>query len=145
MKEYELINPSDPYTFLADDLETAALVVLALSTAYGAKSKDGDEEVPVFLFGGAEEAEKWYTEQFGRSPEDGTKAKKKQLAAAFESVMLGNFEDRRRYVAALETITDPSKRDAFISVWQDGRSSLNNIGTYCHSLAKALKKQEEKK
>lgn len=145
MKEYELINPSDPYTFLADDLETAALVVLALSTAYGAKSKDGDEEVPVFLFGGAEEAEKWYTEQFGRSPEDGTKAKKKQLASVFESVMLGNFEDRRRYAAALEAITDPNKRDAFISVWQDGHSSLNNIGTYCHSLAKALKKQEEKK
>ncbi len=71
--------------------------------------------------------------------------KKKQLAAAFESVMLGNFEDRRRYVAALEAITDPSKREAFISVWQDGRSSLNDVGTYCHSLAKALKEQEEKK
>lgn len=144
MKEYELINPSDPYTFLADDLETAALVVFALSTAYGAKSKDGDEEVPVFLFVGAEEAEKWYTEQFGRSPEDGTIAKKKQLASAFESVMLGNFEDRRRYAAALEAITDPNKRDEFISVWQDGCSSVNDIGTYCHNLAKALKEREEK-
>lgn len=49
--EYELINPSDPYTFIAEDFETAALVVLVLSPAYGAVSKDGSQEVPVFIFG----------------------------------------------------------------------------------------------
>ena len=38
--EYELINPSDPYTFIADDLETAALVVFIFGTAYGAEPKD---------------------------------------------------------------------------------------------------------
>ena len=45
--EYELINPSDPYTFIADDLETAALVFLVFSTGYGAKPKDEGEEVPI--------------------------------------------------------------------------------------------------
>ena len=61
MIEYELINPSDPYTFLAKTKESAALAVfllgtMYLGTMYGASPKDDDEEkrIPVFLFGGAE-------------------------------------------------------------------------------------------
>lgn len=42
--EYELINPSDPYTFIAEDFETAALVVLALSPAYGSSIKGWQSE-----------------------------------------------------------------------------------------------------
>ena len=70
MTEYELINPSDPYTFLAKTKESAALAVFLLGTMYGASPKDDDEEkrIPVFLFGGAEE---WYQEEFGRSTEEG--------------------------------------------------------------------------
>lgn len=70
MIEYELINPSDPYTFLAKTKESAALAVFLLGTMYGASPKDDDEEkrIPVFLFGGAEE---WYQEEFGRSTEEG--------------------------------------------------------------------------
>lgn len=134
--EYKLANPSDPYTFLADDLETAALVVFSISTMYGATNKEGKVEVPVFIFGGSEE---WYAEQFGRTPEDGLKAKREQLAAALGSVMLGDFEDRRRYEAALAAITDPHKKEEFITQWQDGHSSLNDIGTYCHKLAERIK------
>lgn len=138
--EYELINPSDPYTFIADDLETAALVVFALSPAYGAKNKDGEVAVPVFVFGGADE---WYSEQFGRNTVDGFNAKKKQLAAALNSMLLGGFEDRRRYEAALAAITDPYKKAEFIAKWQDGRSSLNDIGTRCHRLAERMKSDEQ--
>ena len=60
--EYELINPSDPYTFIAADYETAVLAVFCLGPAYGARPKDGGEDVPIFLFGGAV---KWYAEKFG--------------------------------------------------------------------------------
>lgn len=49
-----------------------------------------------------------------------------------------DFEDRRRYNAALEAITDPKKKEKFIEEWQDGHSSLNDIGTYAHQLAKKL-------
>lgn len=34
MIEYELINPSDPYTFLAKTKESAALTVFLLGTMY---------------------------------------------------------------------------------------------------------------
>lgn len=56
MTEYKLINPSDPYTFLAKTKESAALAVFLLGTMYGASPKDDNEEkrIPVFLFGGAE-------------------------------------------------------------------------------------------
>lgn len=46
--QYQLINPSDPYTFLAPDLETAALTVFCLGTMYGAEPQGKGENVPVF-------------------------------------------------------------------------------------------------
>ncbi len=134
--EYELKNPSDPYTFLAVDFEVATLTVFSISTLYGAEAKEGGESVPIFLFGGAKE---WYVERFGRTPDEGREAKKEELAAALGSMMYGGFEDRRRYEAALTAITDPEKREKFIAEWQDGHSSLNDIGTYCHELAKRLR------
>ena len=137
--EYELKNPSDPYTFLAADFEVATLTVSSISTLYGAEAKEGGESVPIFLFGGARE---WYIEQFGRTPDEGKEAKKEDLATALSSMMYGGFEDRRRYEAALTAITDPEKREKFITEWQDGHSSLNDIGTYCHELAKRLRGQE---
>ncbi len=137
--EYELKNPSDPYTFLAADFEVATLTVFSISTLYGAEAKEGGESVPIFLFGGARE---WYIEQFGRTPDEGKEAKKEELATALSSMMYGGFEDRRRYEAALTAITDPEKREKFITEWQDGHSSLNDIGTYCHELAKRLRGQE---
>lgn len=140
--EYELINPSDPYTFIADDLEIAALVIFTFGTAYGAKPKDGGEDVPIFLFGGALE---WYKGKFGRTPDEGVKAKQSALADALSSMMFGDFEDRRRYEAALAAITDPEKKEEFITSWQDGISSLNDIGSRAHALAKILKKTEEEK
>lgn len=137
MMEYELINHSDPYTFLAADQETAALVIGILGTSYAAKPKEGDREVPLFLFC-PDQFDPWYQEQFGRSSDDGLEAKKPEVSRALASMMLGSFEDRRRYQAALDAITDSAKREQFIATWQNGCSSLNNIGNYAHKLAKKL-------
>lgn len=133
--EYELINPSDPYTFIADDFEVAALVVLAFGTSYGAKPKEGTDRVPILMF---TDAEKWYQDQFGRSPEEGLRAKKNALAEALDSMMLGEFEDRKRYETALASIAEPEKKVKFIEKWQDECSSLNNIGGKAHAMAKAI-------
>lgn len=137
MLEYELHNPSDPYTFLAEDQEVAALVIGFLSTAFGADTEDKNENnsVPIFIFGGYNE---WYQERFSRSPQEGLDARKKEVGEALQSFMLGHFRDRNRYNAALEAIDDPEKRDAFIVKWQDGRSSLNDIGSAAHRIGKKL-------
>lgn len=135
--EYELYNPSDPYTFIAADKEVAALAVGHLSLAFGAGTKDEAEEnrVPIFLFGGFDE---WYQKEFGRTPTDGLEARKKEVGEALASFMLGHFEDRARYNAALAAIDDPAKLEDFKAKWQDGRSSLNNIGGVAHSIGKKL-------
>ena len=137
MMEYELYNPSDPYTFIAADKEVAALVVGLLSPAFGAGTQDGSEEnsVPIFILGGYEE---WYREEFCRTPTEGLNARRKEVGEAMQSFMLGKFEDRARYNAALEAIDDPAKRDAFMAKWQDCRTSLNNIGVVAHEFGKAL-------
>lgn len=141
--EYKLINPSDPYTFIAEDLEVAALTVFSLTTLFGAKPKDsGAEEVPVFMFGGAED---WYTEHFGRAVKEGMQAKRAAVADALASMMFGDFEDRRRYDCALKAITEPEARERFIREWQDGHSSMNDIGSAAHRNAKILREQTAKK
>lgn len=141
--EYELENPSDPYTFLAEDFETAALTVFSISTLYGAKPKSGNEEesVPVFILGGSKE---WYQDTFGRTPDEGLKEKKETVSKALKSMMYGHFRDRKRYEAALSAITEPEKKEEFIEIWQNDCSSLNNIGGYAHKLAKALEGAEVK-
>ena len=133
--QFELINPSDPYTFIAPDLEVAALTVFLLSTMYGAKSEDGELEVPILLFSDPKE---WYRKKFGRTADEGLKIRKKEVAEALGTFMLGDFADRKRYETALRAITDPEKREEFMKEWQDNRSSLNDIGTKAHQLAKKL-------
>lgn len=133
--QYELINPSDPYTFLAENKEVAALTVFCLSTIYGAKSQGGNEEIPVFILGGSEE---WYKNEFHRTPDEGLQAEKVNVAKSLQSFLYGHFEDRRRYEAALNAITEEDKKEQFMREWQDGRSSINDIGTYAHELGRKM-------
>ena len=106
--EYELINPSDGYTFIAKDLEVAALTVFLLGAAYGAQEKNGNIVVPIFLFGG--DPVDWYQKLFNRTPDEGLVERRLDVSESLASMMLGSFEDRRRYEAALEAITDDKKK-----------------------------------
>lgn len=135
---YELINPSDPYTFLAADPETAALTVFCFGTAYGAESTS--DQVPVFLLSDPKE---WYQEHFGRTPDEGLEAKKSEVIKALRSFVLGTEADRKRYEGAMDCITEPEKRIAFAEQWLDGRTSLNNIGQRAGRIADALELQEK--
>lgn len=109
---FELINPSDPYTFTAPDLETAALAVVLLSRGqYGGKSLDGGNDVPIFLFGGHNE---WFTEKFGRTVQESLDH------IAHEAI-----------AACLDTFT----------LGREERSSMNNIGKGAQMLAKALRER----
>jgi len=154
--QYEISNPSDPYTFEADSHEVAALVIFLLGPAYGATPENDDDKlrVPIFLFGGASE---WYQETFSREAHDAMEALEIEVADALDSVMLGHFEDRRRYNLALASIDDPEKRRAFIDAWQSGATSMhssilsngrdyaiNGIGGYCHNLAQSIRESIEK-
>lgn len=139
---YNLINPSDPYTFRAEDQETAALAVFCLGPAYGAEnlSGTGSGDVPVLLFS---DPKVWYQEQFGRTPDEGLEAKKPAVIRALKSFILGNERDRKRYETAMACIREPERREVFVREWRDGRTSMNNIGLRAEKMAEALEKQRE--
>lgn len=138
--EFNLINMSDPYTFEAEDYETAALTVLVLSTAFGAESRDGKVNVPITMF---YDAKQWYTEEFHRTPDEGLSEKKKEVSEALLSFILGGFNDRDAYKTAIDAISDPNKREQFISAWNDKRTSLNDIGKAARQIGEKLKKHLE--
>jgi hypothetical protein len=139
---YIFENPSDPYVFAAANRETAALTVLMLGVEYGATPREGDENVPIFIFGGAEE---WYEKTFGRTMTEGFAALKGEVAASLESFMYGDFNDWKKYQSALNAIDDPAKRDAFRAEWQDGISSLNDIGGYAHQIGAKIREKSARK
>ena len=138
--KYKLIIPMDPYTFVADDYETAVLAVFSINTLYGAESKDGKRKVPIFFY---ESAMDWYESTFGRTLDDELEEKTLLIANALSSMMSGSFEDRRKHEAALAAITDQQKKDEYIAEWRDGCSS--NIGSMAHVQAEFLRKKYLKK
>ena len=133
---YELINPSDQTHFEAPNLLVAALVTFLLGQGqYGAKPEDDEAaEVPIFLFGGADE---WWSEHFPDEQMEGAADRHREvLVRSLRSVCYGDLRERRLYDDALAAITDEQKRAEFIESWNDKhRSSLNNIMGRAHKFA----------
>jgi len=116
---FNLVNPSDPYTLEADDLEVAAVAVCLLGCGKYPADALGDDadksnNVPAFLFGGHDE---WFQARFGGTyeavAERCLKERADAIARCFESVTLGRAE----------------------------RSSMNNIGALARKLAQAVRAQ----
>lgn len=138
MMLYELINPSDPYTFEAKDRETAALAVFLLSTSYGAHcltEEREEDDIPVFLFGGSKE---WYLDTFKRTPNEGLEDLKDDVRESFKSFVYGHESDRQTYQLAIDSITDEEKKVEFIKHWHDKHSSMNDIGDIALKIAMKL-------
>jgi hypothetical protein len=146
---YEIINPSDPYHFEANDLEIAAVCISVLGEGmyaahpvqkgkYGSESVEGAEKVPIFMFGSQD---KWFKKHFNKTFSESfdavLKTRKNELAEAFESVKIGSLEDLEVYNDAMNAIDDDKKKDAFRKKWIDHKqSSLNDIGGRARILAK---------
>lgn len=115
--KFDLVNPCDPYTMEADDLQVAAVACCLLGNGKYALTGLGDDagqDVPVFLIGGHDE---WFVQKFGMNYEDtATHAlnhRNDALARAFESVTLGREE----------------------------RSSMNDIGGKARDIAQAIRRK----
>ena len=94
--KFEIVNPSDPYTMEATDMEVAAVAVSFLGAGrYGLKGIDEDagQDVPIFLFGGHDE---WFIGKFGMNFEDTSnhviEHRATELANALDTVTLGRAE-----------------------------------------------------
>jgi hypothetical protein len=84
MPVYELINPSDPYTFEAPDLTTAGVVAGMLSPHFGAFDIDNPSDQTPVMFGWDE----WLADR--GVDDDWIAARYGVLAAAFDSFLIGD-------------------------------------------------------
>lgn len=116
---FDLINPSDPYTFDADDMEVAAVAVCLLGAGKYPADAIGDDadkgnNVPAFLFGGHDE---WFQSRFGGS---------------FEEIAAKCLKERTDAVArSLESM----------KLCRERASSLNDIGAAARRLAAAIREK----
>lgn len=136
---YEVINPSDDYTIVADDFAVAAIAACLLGGgAYSLKSADGAKEMPIMLFG---YEETWFPEMFGKTlGELLDSTSKPAIAACLESIVLCTVHERRTYDDALAIVEDADRREALRRKWMnERRSSLNDIGSRALELAKLLR------
>lgn len=136
---YELINPCDPYTFIAENRETAALAVFLLTTIYGAETSEAeDADVPVFFIWGARE---WYKENFRRTPDEGLDALWPEVCDALESFVYGNPEERKLYEYTLSLIESEGSKEKYKRRWHDRRDSMTDIGQAAWDTARLLREK----
>jgi len=138
MGAYDVINPSDPYTFEAPDLEIAAAAIFLVGGGHYAAEpfEKGQDRVPIFLFGGSDE---WAKEKFGADLETWFNRLKAtrlpEICAALESFLYGGRLAREDWQGrSIEERAAYNERH---------RTSMNNIGKRAFSIAASLRSEKE--
>lgn len=109
-KLYELVNPSDPYTFYAPSIEVAGVCAVTLSSGYGAKEVGGDGEQTPVVFGWADWLESRGINTFW------VRAHAREIAEAYDSFLIGDAAGRADVESMLAMLPE-EKRQA----WRDQR------------------------
>lgn len=136
MKLYELINPSDPYTFRAPNIKVAGAAVIMLSTNFGAKCLDDGESTPILFGWDAWAEEHGITSEWMHEHAD-------EIADALDSFLIGSASQRKDIEGLLDELP-PKKREKARAQRQDKqRTSMNKIGEYAYKLAKQLRSKQE--
>ena len=133
---YELINPSDPYTFHAPSLEIAGVCAVLLSTGYGATPLEGDsDETTPILFG-------WKEWLDARGIDDAWMiAHYSEIADAYDTFLIGG-EKERKDVESMLAMLPEEKREEWRAQRQDRhRSSLSAIGERAYKYAKHFREK----
>jgi len=149
---YEIINPSDAYTFNADSFGVAVAAMLMVGEGkIGARPvglgvpEDAPEMGPLFLMSEAQ-LDEWFKEKVGFPLEELSKFvddNALKIASALESVVIGDQRGRELYLAKLMQIEEEDQRNAFKARWHDKhRSSINDIGKYCWAAGKGIRDRQ---
>jgi hypothetical protein len=132
---YELINPSDPYTFYAPSIEIAGVAACMISPSYGAKPVANEGESSPVLFGWAE----WFREHGINSQWVATHAD--EIAEALDSLLIGGSGARADVEALLDALPEEEQADWIRQRQARERSSMNDIGGRAYALAANLRKK----
>ena len=146
---YEIINPSDPYTFLASSDAVAAIPFLLLGSGQMAVRTADDESrevLPLMLFVNEDELKAWINKTIGGDGAKGVQcfidANRDEIVAALRSVMIGSANARESAEDALSKIPEEDDRQAFLLARHDReRSSTNDIGAAAWAYADRLESE----
>lgn len=144
---FEIINPHDPYTLEAPDLEVAAVTVALIGAGrYGLNELTGDKSgnVPVFLTDGHDA---WFTKQFGRTFAESLNhvadTRKPELIKALASVYIGNALDKRAFEEEAAACDDDEAFTKLLYERHDARrTSAIDIGRAAWTMADRLMEME---
>lgn len=142
---FNIVNPSDPYTIEAPSLDVAAVASILLGQGrYPFDSLDGGENVPLFMFGGAD---KWTKTHFDETLMELSNrvmdTKLSEVVECLDSVLYGNEQDRVSFFAETNGMDRPNF-EAHRMMRQDSkRSSMNDIGERAYRMAAKLRKSIE--
>lgn len=124
---YNLINPSDPYTFRAHTIQIAGVCALLLPGNYGVQNVDDETEKTPIIFGW----NKWI--ENNKIDEAWISAHSKEIAQAFASFIIGSPEERKIVEKELEELPEENHKEYLLTHLEKNRTSMNNIGAQaCH-------------
>lgn len=135
---YELINPSDPYTFKAKNIVVAGVAVALISTSYGAEQVDPKVENPPrtpILVGWAD----WLYEN--NIDAEWIEENHEDIAAALDSFLIGGQLAREDIESAMAEMPEETAKKWRNERQERHRSSLNRIGEIAYETAKHLRKK----
>ena len=142
MTLYELVNPSDPYTFYASTHQVAAAAGLAIGAGqYGVRTGGADDVVlPVLFFCSSEDTDKWLKETFG-SLTDFAAEHRQEIADALDSFVCGPVDKRPAYDKAIDNLEPAEVGRHKVERHNKRRSSMNDIGKSAWAMAKELREK----
>jgi hypothetical protein len=133
---YELLNPSDTYTFRANSDLVARLVAIVLGQGLYTAVRDGND------VGGFYSNPANWEKDFGNCTIDVVIARnRRDFFEAISSLFIVSVEERDLFEWIMEQLS-PSQCSKFIEKWNDQhRSSLNNIFAVAQEIINHMKKE----
>lgn len=129
---YELVNPSDAWTFIAPSDKIAFLVAIAVGRGQTSAKREGWEG-GMYVFG-LGDPDKDFKKEFGEELEGAISRHKAELIESLRTFMIHREQAKKA----------PTGK-ALVKWNNERRSSLNDFGGYALKLAKHLEKAEKKK
>lgn len=136
---YEIINPSDSYTCIAEEPKIAMAAIILLGNGkMGLEDESGKSYETIFMFMNEEQTEAKLKELFGEKCLGGfIKDNRPAIADCLDSVMSFGIKSRRLFDEAMKRIsTEKSRKEFRESLHDKNRTSLNDFGSYAWRLAK---------
>lgn len=133
---FEVTNPSDPVTIMADDEAVAIVAALFMGNgAYGLVDKQGRTVLPIFAFASPETPKAWLKDR-NLHLDMIIETRQQDLIECLRTALVGGFSDREAFEAIL---IDGIDHQAAINAWNDSkRTSTNDICGMAREIAKAL-------